>query len=467
MASIFQLPRAPETGLSRLGDVILGTAAEYAQNRRTDEREARQRQQRLSDVESDRAYARTEGDRQHGRARGERLADIKEERAYSEKEKETAMLRELERIGYLKRELRGDKDAIAAAFARAAADGTAARYKAAVDSGALSWGAILSGDEAAINAGLLAHTKRLSDEVERQRTDRENAQRTTDRLAGSDAENEDAQRVVRNRIQTTQAELKNPEPSRTELENRATQLAITYGSKTPGAPTPSEISSQEGRARAELRKEKEDRAWQQLKADEAELDALRYERASLATRLNVAGAKGVFPSLSEAPASATPTARTSVPPAAPAGPPRKTPEQFMEEVRTNAARRKAAASVAPAGNPGLAPQRAILSEIEEEFGGVPMTAAPRGSPSMLPSPMTAAPQSSPSMFSPPMTAAPRGPSLLTSAPEIPPAVEFDQLQRELLTISDLNSVTAQTIRNRMNQLRQRIPVDSRLSEPGL
>lgn len=84
MPAIVTLPRSPETSLGRLGDVLLGSATDYAEKRRFDTREARLRAERLADIESERSYARGEGDRQHERARGEHLADIKDTRGYEE-----------------------------------------------------------------------------------------------------------------------------------------------------------------------------------------------------------------------------------------------------------------------------------------------------------------------------------------------------------------------------------------------
>ena len=76
------LPRAQETSLGRLGDVLLGSAADYADKRRADEREARLRAQRLEDVDNDRTYTRTEGDRTYGRARTDQLTDRTDARTY-------------------------------------------------------------------------------------------------------------------------------------------------------------------------------------------------------------------------------------------------------------------------------------------------------------------------------------------------------------------------------------------------
>lgn len=82
MAQIVQLPSVPQTSLGRLGDVLFASAADYAGKRRADEREARLRAERLADIESDRGYVRTEGDRQYDRSVADRQGVLKEARDY-------------------------------------------------------------------------------------------------------------------------------------------------------------------------------------------------------------------------------------------------------------------------------------------------------------------------------------------------------------------------------------------------
>jgi hypothetical protein len=78
MASVIQLPSAPNSGLSALASVLLGGATDYANQRRADTVEGRRREQRLADIESERAYS----DKNYTRSRNDRLADVSSEREY-------------------------------------------------------------------------------------------------------------------------------------------------------------------------------------------------------------------------------------------------------------------------------------------------------------------------------------------------------------------------------------------------
>lgn len=79
MPSVIQLPSAPNTGYDALANVLLQSATQFGAQRRADTAEERRRQQRLADIESERAYA----DTNYSRSRGDRLTDIESERKFA------------------------------------------------------------------------------------------------------------------------------------------------------------------------------------------------------------------------------------------------------------------------------------------------------------------------------------------------------------------------------------------------
>jgi hypothetical protein len=222
MAQIVQLPSVPNTSLSRLGDVLLGTAAEYAANRRQDSREAHLRQQQLDD----RAVARTD-----------RLADIEDERAFQRGERqairserlvddrareEMAVKNELVRLGYLKPTQLDNPEALAAALDIVRQNGIAQRYAAAIQTGDLTYADL--GDAAKVEAGLAKFAQRLASQTSFQEDQRTRAGDSQNALAVAEAQ-------LIQQANALDAELSQPppQPSRQEVEQLAVQMVRASG----------------------------------------------------------------------------------------------------------------------------------------------------------------------------------------------------------------------------------------------
>lgn len=329
MATVVNLPGSPNTGLSSLAQVLLGSATEYAQGRRADDREARLRAQRLADIESDRGYARTEGDRQYGRARTDRLADAETDRTRRLEDEETrarlGMVHELVRLRYLAPGEQNNPDAVAAAFARAQADGTAKRYEDALKSGDLSYADL--GDPALVEAGLAAFSKRMGTRARFQ----ESLPGEASTLVGQ------KEQQINNLMQRSSAleqVLSQPEPVPTprEVADLARRLAPLKKGQTQ--PSAEDIAAAIPQAEQQLRGDLAMR-WNQARQDaliQRQLigDQLRNLSAEVNTLRNRFGVVGAAP---------TSTANLAEPVAAPTGTltsgaqPRLTPEQFAAQIR--------------------------------------------------------------------------------------------------------------------------------------
>jgi hypothetical protein len=211
MAQIVQLPSAPNTSLSRLGDVLIGSAADYAHNKRQTDREARLRTERLADIQDERAFQT--GQRQE--IRTERLAD---DRARDE----MAVKSELVRLGYLKPSQLDNAEAFAAALDIVRQNGLAQRYAEAMKTGDLTYADL--GDAAKVDAGLAKFAQRLGAQSTFQETQRTRAGDSQNALAQAEAD-------LIQQANALDAELSQPppQPSRQEVEQMAVQMVRASG----------------------------------------------------------------------------------------------------------------------------------------------------------------------------------------------------------------------------------------------
>lgn len=289
MPRIVQLPTAPNTGLGTLSQVLLGSATEYANTRRGDEREARRRTERLADVESDRAYE----DRIHGRRRTEQLGDVESNRRYTEEQQTVAMRRELVRLGYLALGDLKNEEAVAKAVASAQRDGIADRYKEALATGDLTWDAIISGDRAKIDAGLTAFSGRLAERTKFQTELPGQAKERAGQLVGERQQLMQRASALEHRLSEPE-----PQPNPQQVAQRAYQLA--KATKKPGQePSVAEIQQAAGQAAQEITGQLA-MQWNQQRQDalvQRSLlnDRLRDVSAEINTLTNRFGVVGVQP----------------------------------------------------------------------------------------------------------------------------------------------------------------------------
>lgn len=138
MAGIVQLPAAPSGGLASLGNILLASAQDYAQEKRTSDREKELRAQRLQDVADERSYqrgqladARSYEEKRHAALHEEQLADM-------DAREQLAMKALLEKGGYLAPADFDKPDLVQAAYAKAQRDGLVDRYKELIGSGLLN-----------------------------------------------------------------------------------------------------------------------------------------------------------------------------------------------------------------------------------------------------------------------------------------------------------------------------------------
>lgn len=242
MPQIATLPQAPNTGLGTLGQVLLAGATDYAQNKRSDDREARHRAQRLSDVEDDRRY---EG-ATYEKRRGDRLAEVEDSRRYTEEQQQVAMRRELVRLGYLSPTEIKDEQAVAAAVQRAQRDGIADRYKDALAAGDLTWADIIAGDEARIDAALAKFSNRLAERTKFQADLPGQAKSRADQLVGERDQLLQRAAALEHRLAEPE-----PQPSPQQVAQRALELA--QANKRPGEmPSAVEIQQMTGQAVQEI-----------------------------------------------------------------------------------------------------------------------------------------------------------------------------------------------------------------------
>lgn len=306
MPTIVTLPQAPNTGLGTLGQVLLAGASEYAQNRRQDEREGRQRADRLADIADDRRY---EG-AVYERNRGHRLSDVKEQRTYNEqlmeREARLGFAREMVRTGYLAPGAMKDDAAIEAAAQRFAQDGLAQRYLEAIRSGDLSYADL--GDAQKVAAGLAKFSQRLSTRTQFQEALPEQARERANQLVG------EREQLAR-RASELESRLSEPEPQPTPQEVASRALQLAQAMKKPGEmPSAQEIAAMQGQAVQEIAAQKA-MSWNQQRQDalvQRSLinDRLRDVSAELNTLTNRFGVVGVG---QNAPAAAVPTAATATP----------------------------------------------------------------------------------------------------------------------------------------------------------
>lgn len=263
MPAIVTLPSAPNTGAGMLGQVILSGATEYARNKREDDIEARRRSQRL--------------------------ADVADERQYAEQVSNMAMRRELVRLGYLAPGDLKNEQAVAAAFARAQRDGTAQRYKEAIDAGDLAYADL--GDAAKVEAGLAKFSQRMAT-----RTTFQSGlpQRAQDRVNQLVVQQDELQREGA-RLASILSE---PEPVPTPQEVAARALQLARATAKPGTmPSVQDIAQMETQAIQEIGTQKLT-AWNQQRQDALVQrtlisDRLRDVSAEINTLTNRFGVTGV------------------------------------------------------------------------------------------------------------------------------------------------------------------------------
>jgi hypothetical protein len=305
MASAIVLPSAPNTGMTALGNVLLGAATDYANQARQDQVESRRRSERLQDIES----ARADSDRTYDRSRRDRLSDIEDAREYSDKEKADALKRELVRLGYLAAEDLKDEAALATAYAAFQQSAMAERYKGAIELGALRYEDL--GNPEAVAAGLAQYSQILAEQGEFRRGLPAQAQERAGQLVAE-----------RDNIQRQAAELGRrlaepaPKPDPVQVRNLAAQIA-RQGLKPGQTPSSADIQAAEGEARQQI-------ATQLLIANEQNRRDAMIERQVLNDRLrdisseintitNRFGVVGVAPQASAAaPVTATPAAAPSL-----------------------------------------------------------------------------------------------------------------------------------------------------------
>ncbi len=289
MPAVFQLPQAPNIGLGLLGQVLLGGATDYANSRRSDDREARQRAQRLADVQDDRAYEQ----KTHERGRTERLSDVTSDRAYaretSDREARVAFAREMVRTGYLAPDKVNDDAAVNEAATRFGRDGLAQRYTEAIKTGDLAYADL--GDAARVAAGLEKFSQRLAKSTQFRDALPEQAQARAGQLVGE-----------REQLLTASSELERrlaePEPSPTAQQVSQLALRIAQQAKKPGEmPSMAEISQAAPQAEETLRGQMAQR-WNQQRQDalvQRSLlqDRLRDVSSELNTLTNRFGVVGV------------------------------------------------------------------------------------------------------------------------------------------------------------------------------
>jgi hypothetical protein len=333
MANFITLPTATPTGLGQLGQVLMGGAAEYAAEKRRTDEEARLRANQLADIQSARDYQ----DRRYATERRDRRDEVNAERLYAGKA-------ELMRLGYLDPKDFDNPQAVSAALAKVHADGTAAKYKAAIEAGDLSYADLASGDEAKITAGLQKYSERAAKETTR----REGA------TAGGTAQAADVQRRQRaldqqNNALTQQIASFESEsakrPSQQEIEIRAAEIASPTA-KSPGNPTAAEIAAQRPMAEQSLRQEGQEALFARVQAAKEQIALNRQQQMALTAQSEPLTRQGFF-----APASvfADPTSE----PAA-AAPAPTTPPVSLDQARA-ILQQKYGAPATPAPNPALAP----------------------------------------------------------------------------------------------------------------
>jgi hypothetical protein len=287
MASIVTLPQAPNTGLGALGQVLLAGASDYAQGRRQDERESRLRAERLADVESERNFSRE----QHRTVRGERMADIENERNWTEQQQTKAMRRELVRLGYLALADVENAEAVAAASALAQRDGIAARYEKALATGDLTWGDIISGDAAKIDAGLQKFSTRAAKQTAFRDGLPEQATARANQLVGEREQLLQASNQLERR-------LAEPEPTPSPQQVGQVAMRLAQQNKKPGEmPSAAEIAAMAPQAEETIRSQLAQQ-WNQQRHDalvQRQLlnDRLRDVSAELNTLTNRFGVVGV------------------------------------------------------------------------------------------------------------------------------------------------------------------------------
>ena len=314
MASIFQLPRVENTGLSRLGEVLLGSAGQYASNKRADDIEARRRAERLTDVESDRTYQRTEGDRLYGRTRTDRLTDVESDRTYQRAnaivQAKLAIAQSLAQQGYLRPDLIDDEVAVKVSYGRAARDGIVRKNPLVGE--AMKTGDVTDAmldDPNALAIGLAAFSERTAGRIKEGETQRTRAGERANQLATEEGK-------VANEVGQLSARLgeRMTEPSPAQVEALAYRMAKAAIPKTTHfwqtqqtEPKREEVAAMMAPAAEELRGQAMT-AWNQDKEDakiQASIAARRLNdvRAEQNTIVNKFGAIGV-PMAPAAPAAA-------------------------------------------------------------------------------------------------------------------------------------------------------------------
>lgn len=299
MANIVTLPQAPNNSLGLLGQVLLGSATDYANNRHSDEREARLREQRLADIQGERAYEQ----QTHARGRTERLADVADERAYSketsEREARMAFAREMVRTGYLAPDKLNDEAAVNEAATRFGRDGLATRYTEAIKSGDLAYADL--GDAARVAAGLAKFSDRLAKHTQFQDALPQQAGVRANQLA-----------TERDQLLRTSSELERrlaePEPVPSSQQVAQVALRLAQSAKKPGEmPSAIEISQMTEQAQGEIQNQLAMK-WNQQRQDALVQRQLLNDRLrDVSTEINTLTNRfGVVGSASSSPSSLSP-----------------------------------------------------------------------------------------------------------------------------------------------------------------